>query len=431
MSAEAGEAARAGAGGGAAGGAGTEGGAAPAPPERGGFAAGEAGARELIETLARLERLPCSPGEREAAGWIARRLAAVGCEVSLEEEPAYGRYASTIAGLGVAGATASALCIAGRRPAALLISLAGLAAVVDEAQNGPRLLRRALHRRRTTVNVVARLAEPDAKRTLVVLAHHDAHPTGRIYDQSLLIAAHRHVPGLLARIRTSLPQWWFGCSGAVLTVHAALTGRRRPAAAGLVLNLAGAAAMAEVARAPVTPGANDNLSGVAGLVRLAELLRNDPPPPDTRVLLVSCGAEEALQEGVRAFIARHGHELDPAATRVLNLETIGSPRLIMLEGEGPIWMEDYAGAWFREEVERLAQAGGIALERGFRARASTDSVIPSRAGHATATLTSVTSWGALANYHLPTDRPENVDHATIEAAARLAHAVAMSVSAPP
>lgn len=385
---------------------------------------GEAGARELIETLAALERRPCSPGERQAAEWIAHRLEAAGCDqVAVEEEVARGRYAPTIAALGLAGAVASALCVAGRRAAALLISLGGLATVVDEAQNGPRLVRRAVYPSRTTVNVVARTGDPQAERTLVVLAHHDAHPTGRLYDQSLLIAAHRHVPGLLARIKTSLPQWWFGCSGALLTVFAAITGRRRPAAAGIALNLIGAASMAEVARAPVTPGANDNLSGVAGLVRLAELLR-EHPVPGLRVMLVSCGAEEALQEGVRAFMARHGHELDPRTTRVLNLETIGSPRLIMLEGEGPIWMEDYAGPWFRDDVERLARESGIGLERGFRARASTDSVIPSRAGLPTATLTSITAWGALANYHLPTDTPENVDHATIERAVRLAHAVA-------
>ena len=408
------------------GGAATPGGAADGEP----FATGEAGARQLIETLARLERLPCSPGEREAAEWIARRLEAAGCEVAVEEETARGRYAPTIAGLGLVAALASALCVAGRRAVPLAISVAGLAAVVDEAQNGPRLLRRALQRPHTTVNVVARLGDPAATRTVVVLAHHDAHPTGRIYDQGLLMAAHRHVPGLLARIKTSLPQWWFGCSGALLTVYAALTGRRGPAAAGMALNLVGAAAMAEVATAPVTPGANDNLSGVAGLVRVAELLADRPPPRGTRVLLVSCGAEEALQEGVRAFVARHGRELDPASTSVVNLETIGSPRLIMLEGEGPIWMEDYAGPSLRDELERLAGANGIALERGFRARASTDSVIPSRAGHATATLTSVTAWGALANYHLPTDTPENVDHATIEAAARLAHAAVTSADAP-
>ncbi|HEX8052294.1 MAG TPA: M28 family peptidase [Thermoleophilaceae bacterium] len=392
-------------------------------------APGEAGARELIETLARLERRPCSPGEREAAEWIAARLERAGCErVDLEEEVAYGLYAPTLTALGLLGALASLLCIAGRRVAASAISIAGLVTVVDEAQNGPRLVRRALYPARTTTNVVARIGPDDAPRTVVVLAHHDAHQTGRLYDQSLLMAAHRHAPGLLARMKTSLPQWWVGCSGAVLTLVAVATRRRRHAAAGAVLNLVGAAAMGEVARNPVSPGANDNLSGVAGLVTLAELLR-ERPLPGLRVLLVSCGAEEALQEGIRAFMARHGNELDPARTAFVNLETVGSPRLIMLEGEGPIWMEDYAEPSFRDLVARCAEAEGIELERGFRARASTDSVIPSRAGHPTATITSITAWGALANYHLPTDTAANVDHDSVQRAARLAYATAAAFRA--
>jgi hypothetical protein len=382
----------------------------------------EAAAREVVETLARLERRPCSPGERAAAEWIAARLERAGCEVTLEEEAAYGRYMPTLAGLGAAGIAGALLTLRGRRATGALISLAGAAALVDEAQNGPRVLRRLVLRRRTTVNVVARTG-PRAAPTLVVLAHHDAHQTGRLYDQSLLVALHRHAPGLIARMRTSLPQWWIGLAGPALTTIAALTGRRCPAAAAIpVLAVAGAAA-AEVASNPVSPGANDNLSGVAALVALAERLR-ERPLPGVRVLLVSCGAEEALQEGIRAFVARHCGELDPATTRFLNLETVGSPRLIMLEGEGPIWMEDYAGPSFRDEVERRAREEGIGLERGFRARASTDSVIPSRAGYPTATLTSITAWGALANYHLPTDTPENVDHATVGRAARLAYALA-------
>ena len=384
-------------------------------------------APEVIEALARLERRPCSPGEREAAEWIAARLERAGCDrVDLEEERARGLYMPTLAGLGVAGMAAALMTLAGRRLAGAAISVAGAAALVDEAQNGPRLLRRALYPARTTVNVVARIGPDDARRTLVVIAHHDAHQTGRLYDQALLRTLHRLAPDLLARLKTSPPQWWVGLAGPVLTVTAALTGRPGPARAALPVLALGTVAAAEVARNPVSPGANDNASGVAALVLLAERLR-DEPPPGVRVLLVSCGAEEALQEGIRGFVARHAVELDPRTTSFLNLETVGSPRLIMLEGEGPIWMEDYSHPALRDLVERCAREQGIELERGFRARASTDSVIPSRAGHATATLSSITAWGALANYHLTTDTPANVDHATVERAARLAHAVAAAL----
>jgi Iap family predicted aminopeptidase len=60
----------------------------------------------------------------------------------------------------------------------------------------------------------------------------------------------------------------------------------------------------------------------------------------------------------------------------------------------------------------------------MRSRASTDSVIPSRAGYPTGTITSITPWRALANYHWPSDVPENVDYATVADAVTLGYAVA-------
>ena len=379
--------------------------------------------REVIETLAAIERPPCSPGEREAAEWLARRFEAAGCErVELEEEPAWGGYLPTAAMLGAVAAAGALLALRGRRAAGALAALGAAAALVDDVQNGPRVVRRLIRRRRTTVNVVARCGDQAAERTLVVLAHHDAHQAGRFYDQGLQEAIHRLAPDLLARLKSSPPQWWIGLAGPLLTVAGAAGGRRAPTRAGLVLTLAATAIVSEIALRKTVPGANDNLSGVAGLVALANLVREEPP--QVRLLLVSCGAEESLQEGVRGFFRRHRDELDPRRTSFLNLETVGSPRLIMLEGEGPIWMEDYAGPELRDLVERCAADEGIALERGFRARASTDSVIASRAGCPTATLTSVTEWGALANYHLPSDVPENVDYATVGRAVRLTYAVA-------
>jgi hypothetical protein len=113
----------------------------------------------------------------------------------------------------------------------------------------------------------------------------------------------------------------------------------------------------------------------------------------------------------------------------VNLDTVGSPHLIMLESEGPIWMESYTGPWLRDLVAQHAQRLEIPLERGFRARASTDSVIPSRAGYPTATLVSITDWRAPANYHLASDVPENLDYGTVAAATRLVESVMRELAA--
>jgi hypothetical protein len=387
--------------------------------------------REVVETLAPIDRTPCSAGEREAAEWLASRLRAVpGVEVALEDESSWGTFPPTVTGLGLLGSAAAALVLAGRRGAGALVAVATLAGIVDEAQNGPRVLRRLVRRRRGTVNVIARCGDgaQDAAETLVVLAHHDAPQTGVLFDQTLQRRLYELAPRALERVKTPLPQWWVGIAGPLFTLTAAA--RRRPgmARAGLLVGLFGAALVADVWRSRTVAGANDNLSGVAGLVALAELLR-ERPLPGLRVLLVSCGAEETLQDGVRAFIARHRHELTPDRTCFVNLDTVGSPHPVMLEAEGPVWMESYAGPWLRDEVAACAERLEVPLQRGFRARASTDSVIPSRAGYATATVVSMTDWRAPANYHLPSDVPENLDYDAVADVTRVVYELARTLSA--
>jgi hypothetical protein len=384
--------------------------------------------REVTETLSALERPPCSPGERAAAEWLAQRLRAAGAEsVKLEDEPSWGQFPPLTTAIGTLGVAGAALVLSRRRALGALAALASSAALLDEAQNGPRIVRRALRRRRQTVNVVARAGDPEGERTLLVLAHHDAPQTGLIFDQTLQRRIHERFPHLLERFKTQPPQWWIGLAAPLGALVSAILGRRAPAATGLVVGGLGVGLVADVWRSPTVPGANDNLSGVAVLVALAELLR-ERTPAGLRVLLVSCGAEETLQDGIRAFMARHGSELPAGQTFVLNYDTVGSPHLIMIEAEGPFWMEEYPGARFRDLIADCARRSAIPLERGLRARASTDSVITARAGHPTATLGSITDWRGIANYHLPTDVAENLELPTIAAAARLGHTIAMQLA---
>jgi hypothetical protein len=389
----------------------------------------EAVLREVVETLAPLDRTPCSPGEREAAEWLAARLGRIGgVSVALEDEPSWGTFQPTATLLGLVGVAAAAAALRGRRLTAALLACGCMAGLVDEAQNGPRVLRRLIRRRRSTVNVVAHAGDREAIETVVVFAHHDAPQTGLIFDQSLLRAAWERYPERLGRAKRSLPQWWVGLAAPLTALLTAVSGRRVPARAGVLIGALGTAFAADMWRSPTVPGANDNLSGAAGLVALAELIAAERPA-GLRVLLVSCGAEETLQDGIRAFMARHGDRLPPERTTFINLETLGSPHLIMLEGEGPFWMERYPGAWLRDLLADAAERLGIPLERGFTARSSTDSVIPSRAGYPTATLVSITDWRAPANYHLLTDVPENLDYGTVADATRLTHTVIEELAA--
>lgn len=381
-----------------------------------------------IAALAPIERPPCSPGERQAGEWIAARLESLGCTVRIEEEQAFAEFAPALAQMAALGLAAGALALAGARRTATALGALATAGIADDISNGPRLFRRATQRTQATTNVVAETGDPDGERTLVVLAHHDAAPTGAVFDPSGQQAFGERFPGLIERIDTSLPVWFPVAAGPALVGLGARRRSGRLLALGAALSAGSTAAFADIARSPICPGANDNLTAVAGIVALAQAFR-DRPVPGLRVLLVSAGAEEALQGGMRAFASRHFPALDRDRTWFVNLETVGSARLVLLEGEGPLVMEDYTRLEFRDLVADTARAAGITLRRGMRSRASTDSVIASRAGYPTATLVSIDRHKELANYHRMSDTAENVNLETVAKAVALTELVAHAIVA--
>jgi hypothetical protein len=392
----------------------------------------EATLREVVETLAPLERRAGSEGERQAAQWIAQRLRAAGCEAEVQEEAFRDGYARVMSALSIASGVAGVAALASRRarPVAGVAAGAVAAAIADDVSNGPRLFRRATGRARTTWNVVGGCGAPDAPRTLVLLAHHDAAPTGKIFDDRLQAWMGETFPGLFERRDTSLPLWSLLLCAPSLVALGSLRGRRGVIAAGVAGSALGTAVFEDVARSPVVPGANDNLTAVAVLIALAERWRSEPVD-GLRIVLASCGAEEVIQGGIYGFARRHFPALDRERTWFLNLETLGSPQLIMLEGEGPVVMEDYHDRAFRDLIARTADRAGAHLRRGMRARNSTDAVIPSRAGYPTATLASMNRYKALSNYHLMSDTPDNVDYRTVSQALLVTDAVARELAANP
>ena len=224
------------------------------------------------------------------------------------------------------------------------------------------------------------------------------------------------------------PPVWAPVAAAPLAVAAgALAQSRRLTVAGLTLSLGLISLMADIARSPVVPGANDNASGVGALAGVGEALVGDPPA-SLAVWLVSCGSEESMQTGIRAFLARHGADLPRDRTSFVNLETVGSPDLVMLEGEGTLVMRTYRPE-FTDRVEAVAHRAGVPVRRGLRASTSTDSITAHRAGYPVATLTSLTAWKALANYHWPTDTADRLDYGTIKEATRVVVALARDLDA--
>jgi hypothetical protein len=319
----------------------------------------------------------------------------------------------------------AAASVAARRAIAVSCGALAAAAVIDELEIGRRPLRRLL-RRRGALNVIGELTPTHtATHTLVLHAHHDAARTGLVFHPALAKLAARVGGRLIERIGGTPAPMWGAAAGPILVALGAGLGRRRVRDLGGVLGAAYAAAMWDIAHSPVVPGANDNLSGVAALLMVADALGRRPCR-HLRVLLLSSGSEESFLEGMEAFAARHFGELSISSTTFLCLESVGSPELMLLSGEGLLRLHRYPEEP-RRTLEQLADRDGLQLHKPFRYRLATDGQLPLRAGYPTAVISSIDYYKAPSNYHWPTDRPENLCLDTLTHAARLTIAFAQEL----
>jgi hypothetical protein len=383
--------------------------------------------RSVIEELAPIPRLPTSDGERAAASLIRDRLAGHGCNVAVEEVSAYRSYAWPIGVLSAVGVISAMASLRGHRVWGAIGGAVAAAGIVDDITGATMVCRRVAMRPGTAYNVVAETGDPASNRTLVVLAHHDAAPSGYVFDQSMTEWLADRRPDIVEAMKSNPPLWWPVIAGPALVTLGSVTGSRRLRWLGLIGALGSLAAMVDIGRRPAVPGANDNLSGVAAMAALADRLARNPLR-GLRVLLVSAGAEEALQEGIRGFARNHFSRLPTTSTWFLNLDTVGSGRLVLLEGEGPVRIHDYDND-FKDLVAQCAADHDIPLLRGLRSRTSTDGAVPLRYGYPAATVVSVDSRKLLPHYHLDSDLPEHVDYGCVTKASVLAEAVARALAA--
>jgi hypothetical protein len=373
----------------------------------------ETAVRHALSRLAAIERASGSPGARAAAQLLARELQLRGANVSLEPEQVHGTYWLPI-GLACGLAAASAM---GRRAVAVAGGALASAVVIDELEIGRRPLRRLLGRR-SALNLLGELTPTHAPtHTLVIHAHHDAANTGLVFHPAIAKLAARVGGRLFERIGGTPAPMWGAAAGPILVALGAGLGRRRIRGLGAGLSGAYATAMWDIAQRRPVPGANDNLSGVAGLLMVADALQRRPCR-HVRVLLLSTGSEESFLEGMEAFAARHFDDLATDSTTFLCLESVGSPELMLLSGEGLLRLRRYPEEP-RRTLERLAKRQGLVLHKPFRYRLATDGQLPLRAGYPTAVISSIDFYKAPSNYHWPSDCPDNLCLATVADAASL------------
>jgi Peptidase family M28 len=364
--------------------------------------------RSDVEALAAIERGSATPGERVSARWVAERLREVGARgVQVEAF----RYQPTFAYAQAAHFAAGALgAVGGSR------ALAAAAFVSFELDYSGRSqwLRRLLPAGEGA-NVIGRLpARGQRRSTLVLVAHHDAAHTGLMWDPRLLAGGDRAAARSGRRTSLALvPE---------LALLLAAFGGRAPRALGAGLLGLSLAMVADQARSPSVPGANDNATGVAGMLALVGRLAAERPN-GLEVIALAPGCEESGMGGMAAWLRSPAARLDPRTTLVLGLDTIGSGEPIVLEAEGGLWPVRY-----REpdvsRAERAASRAGVRLRR-WRIGGWTDPVLAGLAGLPAISLLSVRD-GGFPNYHRPGDIPAGVDFPCVQSCLEAAHAVALT-----
>jgi hypothetical protein len=377
---------------------------------------------EVIRELCSFEgRRAGTDAERRAANWLATRLRNGGRRAVVEPtyvHPQYGLVHALHCAVGFAG---SLVAIVQPAVGFGLVLAAAISMYLD--LNGRFYLARRLFFRRASQNVVGSGKSPNAPARLFICAHYDSARTGAAFQPKRVARASR----LAARLR--LPIAPFRVLFWSLAILLPILGARLAGIdSGLIsvlqlfptlILLIGVFLLTDVELSDVVPGANDNASGVATAISLAEELDADPPENlDVWVLLT--GGEECQMEGMRSFVRSHRKSLDRENTYFIVLDAVGSGTVRYETGEGLavtydldrrlVQLCEAIAAADRENGKRFAAKP---LRQGF----ATDA-LPARMAKLRATAITCLSDGSLlpANYHRPEDVPKRIDRKALDRA---------------
>ncbi|WP_417449584.1 M28 family metallopeptidase [Kordiimonas sp.] len=268
--------------------------------------------------------------------------------------------------------------------------------------------------RSTTANLVARKGA--GQRLFILMAHIDSAPASFAYR-----------PQQVKHFKLNI---WLATgivSFGVCVPLADLSGIDVPMA---VQGFCALALLAQVVMASIdcwrfgyTPGANDNLTGVAAATEAASRLWANMPD-DAEVRLVITTAEEAGMLGAQHYWEQHEEELHTRDTHVLNFDTVGSGRLgYVVESGG------FTPVYYDTPLAHAAHAL-VKLNKKFEhigpARHKVgdfDSVWFVRDGISALTLAAYDEHGHMPHIHTMEDSVEKVDLDRVEEAAGFGEAI--------
>lgn len=279
-------------------------------------------------------RAPGSEAEREAAEHLAGRLREFGRRARREPFPVWPRWPLAYALHALLGVAGSLVSLSAPGVGLALAFTAALLTLLDAT--GLLVTTRRLLGRRESHNVVS-WGDRGRPGTLLLVAHHDSGAGGLVSGDGFrrrlaTVGSTLHRPlSLYAILFWSLAAVALFCllrligiSGPALIVLQFVTTVALVIAVPLLL---------DKALSEAQPGENDNASGVALALRLAEQAK----PEHFGVHVLFTGSQKALAQGMRAFLLEHAGKLDRGRTVVLNLDSVGDGAVRYTRREGPVF----------------------------------------------------------------------------------------------
>jgi hypothetical protein len=378
--------------------------------------------REEIEAIVAHEgRAAGTDAERRAAGHIARRLRALGREGELEPIVVRPRFALTHVLHAVVAIVGSVVSVSSPPVGAALVLLAAFSTYGD--LTGRFLLFRRLTARRASQNVVS-TEGGEKPGVLVLLAHHDAAHTAGVFRPRSV--ERRARIGRRIRRPFGLAEVFFLSLILLLACTLVRLATGESVVLGLIQLVPTAALIASVPLmldihfGQVVPGANDNASGVATVLALAERYGDRLEHFD--LWCVFPGSEEAQALGMREWLRRHRGELDPARTLFVDLDKVGAGTVHYARREGLVFPLAYDErlVGLCEQVAREAapseDRGPRAPARAYVARTTGDAAAARARGMRAISISCLNELGYPPRYHAPGDTPEHLEDAALDEA---------------
>ncbi|MEX2196792.1 MAG: M28 family peptidase [Thermoleophilaceae bacterium] len=294
----------------------------------------------MIEPLREIEKLAAFEGrgagtdaERRAAEHLRGRLEELGRDAEVQPISVRPNWPVTHALHALLAILGSVLSVDTPVAGAAILAFVAVSAFGD--LTGSFLLLRRLTGRRASQNVLS-AEDGDKPGTLVLVAHYDTGRGGAVFSPRA--AERRAVAGKLLR-RTIGPFEPFFWSIVVVLACAVVRLFDIDALALTVVQfiftvilIVSVPLLMDIALSGFVRGANDNASGVATVLRLAERYGGTLDHFDVWVLFT--GAEKSLLLGMREWLARHRRELDRASTIFLDVNRVGhgTPRYTRKQG---------------------------------------------------------------------------------------------------